>query len=113
MIDLKTTTKTQRHLTRFGLIGILMLAAFAWPPQSDAFLAGAGIVMGLTMVVRRHERAAEDRPHLARRNELTGELLERSGQRVGSQPATKRGYRRPPTLPSFADTLPSAADGWR
>lgn len=116
--------RTHRWASRYGLAAVLILAAALWPPHSDAFLVGAGILLGLSMAVRLNSRgpggalppghsALDARPslhclvthrtgarlwpgHRARRNELTGELLERSRLRMTAPGGRKRAHDRSP-----------------
>ena len=121
MMILMGVEKAQRGLSRYGLAAILILAAAVWPQHSDASLVGAGILVGLSMAVRGNARAPgrtssqRNEPveslattpcfainrtkaklpprHRAWRNELTGELFERSRMRIALPSGRKRAIR--------------------
>lgn len=130
---------TNRSFIRHGVTTALILAAVAWPMHADAFLVGAGILVGLSMAVRLSSRdrsrslAIQDCPvdslpprfatdhtdassayrHHAWRNELTGELLERSRLRLTSSAGRKRAARRSAPRTSMTYVRIGAADGIR
>lgn len=131
MMVLSAVARAQRFLSGYGLAAALALAAALWPEHSDELLVGAGILMGLSMAVRRGSRAhgrervlhaspmdefpTHDRvvarrteaklPHRHRvgRNELTGELLERSRVRMTTSPGRPRVRRGSLARSSMAD----------
>ncbi|TDU31818.1 hypothetical protein DFR24_1200 [Panacagrimonas perspica] len=134
-----TTAATSRSFIRYGIATALILAAAAWPAHADAFLVGAGILLGLSMAVRlssrdrRRSMTMQDCPldalpphfatdstastsayrHHAWRNELTGELLERSRRRLTSSAGRRHGARPSAPRTSMTYVRIGAADGIR
>ena len=129
-------------MKRYGLAAVLVLAAAVWPSLSDALIVGAGILLALSFAVRRHPRNADKRTSHRRlraegvktshssstrspieahlplryavwRNELTGELLERSRRRARVPVVAKRRHRSATARTLLARSLGPTVSGSR